>query len=149
MEQQTTTTRDLKELYAFYTNVHDIQDTRHRRNAAARNAFMVAARKYHTMQKIGLAVNRDHSTVVHAEKNHENNLRWLPEYQTFYADAMELLKHLDDKNQEASVEDSILMENKQLKAKISKLSNKLHSTRLILSERNKTLEELKRRLQMG
>lgn len=55
-----------------------IENNRHQRNVMFRHAFLVACRIHSALPITGIAkiMGRHHATLIHAEKNHESNLRF-------------------------------------------------------------------------
>jgi len=52
------------------------KDTRKREYTLARGAFVNAYRHKATLMELGAILDRDHSTVVHAQKEHESRLNY-------------------------------------------------------------------------
>lgn len=61
-------------------------DNRKRENVIIKHAFCVASTELTklSLAAIGSIVDKDHATVLHAKKNHEDNLVFLPSYKEVY-----------------------------------------------------------------
>lgn len=57
----------------------------------ARSAMMVVLRDQMTLSQIGRIFGKDHSSVHHACKNHENNHNWSQMYRSFYEAAKNIV----------------------------------------------------------
>ena len=68
------------------SEVNNISNSRLRKNVMHRYAFIVACRHNTplTCAEIGRVVRKDHSTTVHATKQHETNIRFDSDYRSAY-----------------------------------------------------------------
>jgi len=86
MEELTTLLR------AYYEEIGVVPNgTRQEDQVFARSAMMVAMRKYMTLMQIGRIFGKDHSSVHHANKKHEENYNWSEMYRFFYKTAQQML----------------------------------------------------------
>ena len=67
--------------------------TRRREAVLMRSAFMSACRNVFTTEVIGRAFDKNHSTVIHACKNHFPNSKFFPEYRSYYNEASALVEN--------------------------------------------------------
>jgi len=74
-----------KILEMYYDHIGVIpNDTRQEDQVFARSAMMVVLRERMTLQQIGRLFGKNHATIHHACKNHENNHGWSKMYRDFY-----------------------------------------------------------------
>lgn len=69
-------------------------DTRQEDQVFARSAMMVVLRKQMTLHQIGRIFGKNHATIHHAVKNHEDNHNWSSMYRSFY----EAANHIVNEN---------------------------------------------------
>tara|TARA_R110000803_G_scaffold16021_6_gene44115 strand:+ start:5129 stop:5539 length:411 start_codon:yes stop_codon:yes gene_type:complete len=118
-----------------YTEIFNIKPNRDRFNIVCRFAFMVSARRAFTTKQIGSVMGKDHSTVVHAAKQHEMNIKFDKDYQRMFdvcEDIMSSIITSDDYQAQTNRIDTVL-ENIRLRSlvnnksqKILQLEDKLH-----------------------
>jgi hypothetical protein len=72
------------------------EDNRIRANVIIRHSFFVAARQLTSLSlsEIASILNRDHASVIHAIKNHDSNLKYLPHYANVFSDIVKGLKSM-------------------------------------------------------
>ena len=63
-----------------------------REDVFARNAFMCACSKAFTLSSTAGAFEKNHSTVVHANKSHSSNLKFSPQYRDYYQEALNIVR---------------------------------------------------------
>lgn len=82
-----------------YSKKYQFQDNRQRPNIAIKHAFFVACRDVtgFAYATIGGIINKDHATVLHAVRNHESNLNYLPSYHKIYSEIKNNLQVILDK----------------------------------------------------
>lgn len=63
-------------------------DNRQRCNIVLKHSFAVIARDNTalSLSEIGSVLSKDHASILHAKKNHESNLKYLPDYERVYKD---------------------------------------------------------------
>ena len=118
-----------------YTEIFNVRPNRDRFNIVCRFAFMVSARRAFTTKQIGSVMGKDHSTVVHAAKQHEMNIKFDKDYQRMFdvcEDIMSSIITSDDYQAQTNRIDTVL-ENIRLRSlvnnksqKILQLEDKLH-----------------------
>lgn len=123
---------------------YNIQENRKRPNVMARNAFMVAVRavcegKY-TYSVIGTLVGRDHSTVLHAERDHESNLKFDGIYRECYGNFYRTLYSLNRAYEGELLDVTDLLENDKLAAKVSELADEVRKLTLENGQLQQQLE---------
>jgi len=69
-----------------YSEKSGFTDNRQRGNIILKHSFFVATRELSSLSlnEIGNIINKDHATVLHAIKQHKNNLDYLPTYPDVY-----------------------------------------------------------------
>jgi hypothetical protein len=125
----------LKRFWEEYSRKVGFTDNRRRENIVIKHAFMVVARKLTgcSLSEIGKILNKDHATVVHANKNHEGNMKFLPSYSIVYKEIdYNLKKMLDYKELEnelvqmddvLELRERIMSVTKRLRIKTMELNN--------------------------
>lgn len=79
-------------LEAYYESIGIIpENSRKLDQVYARSAMMVALRKHMTLHQVGRVFGKNHATIHHAVKNHEQNHKWSEMYRFFYQTAKEVL----------------------------------------------------------
>lgn len=81
-----------------FTLKNDYVDNRQRCNIIIKHGFAVACRKHTnlSLSEIGGVVDKDHSLIVHALKNHDSNMKYLHNYERVYKNIVKgLLKSLN------------------------------------------------------
>lgn len=93
---------------------HSIGKSRHRRNVLYRHAFMVACREVSqlSLMSIGKILNKDHATVLHALRSHEQNYRFDVQYRNIYTEILTCLGDIISQNADQVYE---VVKNKALK----------------------------------
>ena len=107
-----------------------IEDNRHQRNVMFRHAFLVACREHSSLTITGIAkiMGRHHATLIHAEKNHESNLRFNKTY-------VHAFKRISNTLEEMFLNDSELGKFSGLKGENRALRNRL----MHIARRNREL----------
>jgi hypothetical protein len=69
-----------------YSSKSGFTDNRQRGNIILKHSFFVSCRELSSLSlnEIGQIINKDHATVLHAMKQHKNNIAYLPTYQDVY-----------------------------------------------------------------
>jgi hypothetical protein len=110
----------LKELgFEFST-----QNSRQRTHVYARSAFICASRGLFTTEVIGEVWKRNHSSVCHATKQHQINLKFSKEYGYYYEIAKKHLSKLHTPPvRKVALRDAqtLTQENRELKAQVKHL----------------------------
>ena len=77
----------LKELWKNYKRAYKIDDSRVRKNVLLRYAFILNAKKHSnlSLKTLGNLIERDHATVIHAQKAHETNFLYDDTYRKIYS----------------------------------------------------------------
>ena len=79
-------------LEQYFEEIGIIPDgTRKLDQVYARSALMVAMREYMTLHQVGRVFGKNHATIHHAVKNHEQNHDWSSMYRFFYETAKKML----------------------------------------------------------
>ena len=79
-------------LEQYFEEIGIIPDgTRKLDQVYARSAMMVAMREYMTLHQVGRVFGKNHATIHHAVKNHEQNHDWSSMYRFFYETAKKML----------------------------------------------------------
>lgn len=158
----------MRDFWETLCETHNITKSRERRNVTYRHAFMTACRRLstlslHTIGKI--CDDRDHATVLHANKNHPSNYAYDVRYRGAYdAIADSISKRLDahtdsveemmmqrlTKSDISSYTESMVSVYKQraekqkekYEEKIEGLSKELNYIRIKLREQYKRADEL-------
>lgn len=88
--------RTLVNWFADYARENNFEDNRRRSNIIIKHSFFTAARELSglSLDEIGSILNKDHATVIHANKNHKSNLVYLPTYREVYAEIYTSLRGL-------------------------------------------------------
>ena len=109
--------------YNKYADEINLGKSREDRNAFGRAAFMVAAREHLTLQQVGKIVGRHHSTVIHYEQNHQDNLKYAPYYKEFFNIATRYIDWSRPRRENEYVQ--LMVENTTLKNKVKELERTL------------------------
>ena len=81
-----------KVLETYYDYIGVIpNDTRQEDQVFARSAMMVVLRERMTLHQVGRLFGKNHATIHHAVKNHDNNHGWSPMYRSFYEAAKKIV----------------------------------------------------------
>lgn len=122
-------------------------NTRQEDQVFARSAMMVVMRDHMTLMQIGRIFDRNHASVLHALRNHEDNFNWSKMYQHFYEVAKEVwnrnpTKDIKARNKLVATLTRHKMRIQELEAEVNNLKNKtidLLETNRILEKENKNL----------
>lgn len=154
-------------LWQDYTEQANFIDNRKRENIIIKHAFAVASRELTnlSLNDIGSILNKDHATVLHAEKKHEENMMYLNGYKATYnlfvkelkkvldieiikseaedIEAQELRNRLIDTSSRLRLQ---IIENKKLKEKLETSSPKLQEENKVLSKILKDMQQRNEKL---
>jgi DNA-binding transcriptional MerR regulator len=137
-------------LSEYYETIGVIpNNTRQEDQVFARSAMMVVMRDYMTLMQIGRIFDRNHASVLHAIRNHEDNYNWSKMYQFFYATAKEVwnsnpTKDIQSRNKLVATLTRHKMRIQELEAEVDKLKNnnkELFENCRILQKENKNLSQ--------
>jgi len=137
-------------LSEYYETIGVIpNNTRQEDQVFARSAMMVVMRDYMTLMQIGRIFDRNHASVLHAIRNHEDNYNWSKMYQFFYATAKEVwnsnpTKEIQSRNKLVATLTRHKMKIQELEAEVDKLKNnnkELFENCRILQKENKNLSQ--------
>tara|TARA_R110000782_G_scaffold79933_1_gene158469 strand:+ start:204 stop:653 length:450 start_codon:yes stop_codon:yes gene_type:complete len=140
-----------KVLKEYYQEIRIIpNNTRQTDQVFARSAMMVAMRKYMTLHQIGRIFGKNHATIHHAVKNHENNSNWSEMYRFYHANAKQMLldcpiKSIQSDNRLQAQFTRQKMRIVELEYEVQKLTmecGELSDNCSILRKQNKTYREL-------
>lgn len=131
----------LQEEYNEYIRINHIGKTREHKYVMARFAFMTAARELYSTLEIARVTKKNHATVIHATKWHEQNLRYDRAYPRFYRDACDIMKRLN--NGEETIEIGLARENAMLIERVNNLREELLETREKLYIKEQEINRLK------
>jgi hypothetical protein len=142
----------LRMFFKDYTKAINFVDNRKRENIIVKHAFCVAATKMTSLSlaTIGSIINKDHATVLHAKRKHDENLRFLSNYKNVYNNIHKSLslnlsygKDFEDAEEVSEI--------KELRSRLVDISQKLRNTIIeanelsykneILIKHNKSLQE--------
>lgn len=125
-------------LSAYYESIGIIpENSRKLDQVYARSAMMVALRKYMTLHQVGRVFGKNHATIHHAVKNHDNNHSWSEMYRFYYQTAKDIL--VDKPSLEIQKDNTLMAqftrqrmrimelegENNNLKMKVLELEEKI------------------------
>lgn len=131
----------LQEEYNHYIYTNHITSSRQHKNVMARFAFMVAARDLFTTLEIARVTKKNHATVIHATKWHEQNLRYDRSYPRFYQTALDIMHRLG--GDQESPEATLARENAKLIERVNNLRQELLETREKLYIREEEINRIK------
>lgn len=131
----------LQEEYNQYVYANNIKDNRQHKNVMARFAFMVAARDLFTTLEIARVTRKNHATVIHAAKWHDQNLKYDRAYPRYYQDCLDMMQRLGGGQE--SPEQSLSRENAMLIERVNNLRQELLETREKLYIREEEINRLK------
>lgn len=120
----------LQEEYNQYVYANNIKDNRQHKNVMARFAFMVAARDLFTTLEIARVTRKNHATVIHAAKWHEQNLKYDRAYPRYYQVCLDMMQRLGGGQE--SPEQSLSRENAMLIERVNNLRQELLETREVV-----------------
>ncbi len=109
-------------------------DTRQEDQVFARYAMMVVLRERMTLHQIGRIFGKNHATIHHAVKHHENNHNWSAMYRSFHEAAKQII--YDNPISGFQLENKVQAELSRYKLLSYQLSKQIESI-------NKECEELK------
>lgn len=103
-----------RDYWATIEESHNIGTSRHRRNVLYRHAFFTACREITqlSLKSIGKILNKDHATVLHALRSHEQNYRFDVQYRNVYTEILTCLGDIISTNADQVYE---IVKNKALK----------------------------------
>jgi hypothetical protein len=130
----------VKKLWFDYTEQSDFVDNRQRKNIIVKHSFAVAVKKLTSMSlsDIGSIIDKDHATVIHANKKHDENMMYLGGYkETFNLFFRELRKLLEISIIESEADD--IDDNKELRNRLIDTSSRL---RLQIIENKKLKKQM-------
>ena len=107
----------------------------------ARFAFMVAARELFSTIEIARVTRKNHATVIHATKGHEQNLRYDRAYPRYYQECLDIINRLGYGNE--TIEVSLARENAMLIERVNNLRQQLLETREKLYIKQDEINRLK------
>ncbi len=124
-------------------------NTRQEDQVFARSAMMVVMRNHMTLMQIGRIFDRNHASVLHAIRNHEDNYNWSKMYQHFYEVAQDVwnsnpTKDIKARNKLVATLTRHKMRIQELEAEVNNLKNKtidLLENNRILQQENKNLNQ--------
>jgi len=137
-------------LSEYYETIGVIpNNTRQEDQVFARSAMMVVMRDYMTLMQIGRIFDRNHASVLHAIRNHEDNYNWSKMYQFFYATAKEIwnsnpTKDIQSRNKLVATLTRNKMRIQELEAEVNILKDRtieLLENNRILQQENKNLSQ--------
>lgn len=137
--------QQLLEYWKQIKSTHNVGENRERRNVFYRHAFMVAAKELSTLTyaAIGNLLKKDHATVIHAERQHDSNMKfdnmYAKTYRNMYMDISDILVTDLDYFSQAGLKE----ENKELRNRLMKLSRMNRDLIIKKNEYNTNLESLK------
>jgi chemotaxis protein histidine kinase CheA len=131
----------LQEEYNQYVYANNIKDNRQHKNVMARFAFMVAARDLFTTLEIARVTRKNHATVIHAAKWHDQNLKYDRAYPRYYQDCLDMMQRLGGGQE--SPEQSLSRENAMLIERVNNLRQELLETREKLYLREEEINRIK------
>lgn len=131
----------LQEEYNEYIRINHIGKTREHKNVMARFAFMVAARDLFSTLEIARVTKKNHATVIHATKWHEQNLRFDRAYPRFYQDACDIITKL--RGGKETMQQCLSRENAMLIERVNNLRQELLETREKLYLKEDEINRLK------
>ena len=116
--------------------------SRHRRNVLRRMAFSNAFLPRSKKTDLGIAINRDHATVIHYQKGHEWHLKNYPEYTELYRSAKEVFNKYDTPVE--SDKEFLKIDNTAMLNLIVDLKDKVHKQSLTIEIQGNELDDLRR-----
>jgi hypothetical protein len=130
-------------LSEYYETIGVIpNNTRQEDQVFARSAMMVVMRNQMTLMQIGRIFDRNHASVLHAIRNHEDNYNWSKMYQHFYEVAQDVwnsnpTKDIKARNKLVATLTRHKMRIQELEAEVNNLKNRT----IELLENNRILQE--------
>ncbi len=116
--------QQLQEYWKQIVRTHGIGDNRLRNSVMYRHAFMVAAREISalTYKAVGEIVERDHTSVIYAEKSHEGNIRFDSAYAKIYRNIVMDVSDIIVTDIDFISQGGLEYENKELRERLMKLA---------------------------
>lgn len=115
--------------------------SRHKRNVLRRMAFSNVFIERATTIDLGSAINRDHSTIVYYNKQHEWHFKYCKEYIDLYNAAKAVFKDYDTND---SIDSEYLnMDNAALLNQLIQLKEKVYNKDIVIVKQEKQLESLR------
>ena len=115
--------------------------SRHRKNVLRRMAFSNVFIDRATTTDLGSVINRDHSTIVYYNKQHEWHFKFCKEYIDLYEAAKEVFKDYDTNN---SIDSGYInMDNAAMLSQLIKLKEKIHNKDIVILKQEEQLESLR------
>lgn len=137
-------------LTEYYDTIGVIpNNTRQEDQVFARSAMMVVMREHMTLMQIGRIFDRNHASVLHAIRNHNDNLNWSKMYEHFYDVAQQVFKenptkYIKSRNKLAATLTRYKMHIHELEQEVNKLkltNEQLVQNLRILEQENKNLSQ--------
>ena len=115
--------------------------SRHKRNVLKRMAFSNVFIDRATTTNLGSVINRDHSTIVYYNKQHEWHFKYCKEYIDLYNAAKAVFKDYDTNDSIDS--EYINMDNAALLNQLIQLKDKVYNKDIVIVKQEKQLESLR------
>lgn len=117
-------------------------DNRKRENVIIKHAFCVASSELTklSLAAIGAVIQKDHATVLHAKKNHEDNLVFLPSYKDVYKSMYKGLINMLETDGDVN-DVNLIIGEKELRLRLVETSRKLRSKIKEVNNLNKFIKE--------
>ena len=115
--------------------------SRHKRNVLKRMAFSNVFIDRATTTNLGSVINRDHSTIVYYNKQHEWHFKYCKEYIDLYNAAKAVFKDYDTNDSIDS--EYINMDNAALLNQLIQLKEKVYNKDIVIVKQEKQLESLR------
>jgi FtsZ-binding cell division protein ZapB len=117
------------QLAQYWEEIKDsenVQDNRERRNVMFRHAFMVSARQNSvlSLNEVASVMNKNHATVIHAQRQHDSNLRFDDLYRYAFSRIDGAMREMFMEDIEVGAYDGLKGENKALRKRIAELNKK-------------------------
>jgi len=133
----TTEYETLRMFFKEFAAQNNFVDNRKKENIIIKHSFFVVATELTSLSlaAIGSILNKDHSTVLHAKRNHNDNMRFLSNYKNIYNSIYKSLCLNLEVYRDVEDAESII-ELKELRFRLVQISQKLRNTMLDASELN-------------
>jgi predicted RNase H-like nuclease (RuvC/YqgF family) len=123
----------------------NIEDNRHQRNVMFRHAFLVSCRMHSALPiaAISSIMGKHHATLIHAEKNHESNLRFNKTYSYAFKRISNTMEEMFLSDVDVDHQKGLKGENKALRKRLMEITRR--NRELIQSQVNydSDIEEMK------
>lgn len=133
----------VKRFWALLASELNFNNDRRRENIIIKHSFFTATRELTnlSLSQIGGLLGKDHATVLHATKNHDDNMRYLPNYKTRY---IQTKLSLTEALEEAGYVNEVycVSDVKVLRERLMKVSSKLRERIKEVNELQKILESV-------